>query len=450
MAIETVVLIPGICGSVLKNGDETIWPGSPWNVAFGSYPDAYVDLLANSNQLKATDVLRSVPLKVLGVTWHHFDGYQRALDALDGMGFKEAGGTLIPSPYDWRQDVRRSAQALKDRLGQDDLAGRTIALVAHSMGGLVARYMLEKLGSPDSVRIALCALVAVPHLGAPVVLQNILGLRPEIFLSGRQCKEVLRNSAYPSAYQLLPRLGVPALLEVAPSIGFDIRDPYSAVVGQRLGLIGGSVNAARLLGADLDYIAPGFKPPCRYVAIVGNAQKTTTANYIQAPSARAVEEPTAGDGTVPLWSAAPPGLPVRYVAATHGGMFGDSDAVAMLQAVLRPNLPGGRTFNLEPGVAPSVLSVQTVNASVEVGKSFTIALVADRPTAEVDAVLEVERLFETRQDSQKVPLRYTGGPLRSLSIDLNAPAEPAVLRFRVRTTGAQLPGSEATVLVLRQ
>jgi pimeloyl-ACP methyl ester carboxylesterase len=448
MAIETIVFVPGICGSVLKHGNETIWPGSPWNVAFGSYPEPHVDLLATSDQIKATDVLRSVPLKVLGVTLHHFNGYQHAFDALEGMGFQETGGTLIPFPYDWRQDMRRSAQALKDRLGQDDLAGRTIAIVAHSMGGLVARYMLEKLGAPGSVRIELCALVAVPHLGAPVVLQNILGLRPEIFLSSRQCREVLRNSAYPSAYQLLPRLGVPALMEVAAGIGFDVRDPYNRDVGQRLGLVNGSVDAARELGADLDYMAPGFKPPCRYVAIAGNSQKTTTANYIEASSARAVEEITAGDGTVPLWSAAPPGLPVRYVAATHAGMFSDSDTRAMLQAVLRPGMPGGRTFNLEPSVALPMLSVQVVDASVEVGKPFTVALAADRPTGEVDAVLEVERLFETRRDTQEVPLRYTGGPLRSLSVDLVAPTEPAVLQFCVRSTGTQLPGREATVLVV--
>jgi hypothetical protein len=124
--------------------------GTAWNVALGNYPDAHAELLATSDKLEPVDVLRTVPLKVLGVTVHHFDGYQKALDALETMGFREAAGTLIPFAYDWRRDVRQSAEALKERLADGDLAGRSVALVAHSMGGLLARYMLEKLRPPGA------------------------------------------------------------------------------------------------------------------------------------------------------------------------------------------------------------------------------------------------------------------------------------------------------------
>ena len=448
MAIDTVVFVPGICGSVLMHGGETVWPGTPWNVAFKSYPDEYVQLLATSPDLRATDVLRSVSLTVLGIDLHHFDGYQRALDALEGMKFRENGGTLIPFAYDWRRDIRVSAESLKTRLAAPELAGRRVAIVAHSMGGLVSRYMLEKLGPPAGVRIELCVLVAVPHLGAPVALQNILGLRPEIFLTGAQCKVALRSTDYPSAYQLLPRLGVPALLEASAATGFEQRDPYQADVAQHLGLVAGSLAAAHALGASLDPIGPGFKPPCRYVAIAGNAQKTVTANYLDLKAgAQPVEEATAGDGTVPLWSSAPPGIPVRYVAAAHGSMFSDTDVVAMLQAVLRPGTPGGRLFNLEPSVIAPELSVQPLAPSVEAGQTLTVAIVADRPAARIDAVLHVEHLFADRKEAQDVPIHYEGGLLRSLSIDLTAPAEAAVMRINVAATGRAVSG-DTTVLVL--
>ena len=98
MPIDKVIFIPGICGSVLMKGDETIWPGTPWNVEFESYPDAYVDLLAHSKELQATDVLRSVPLDILGVTVYHFDGYQSAISALENMGFHEKNGSLCLGP----------------------------------------------------------------------------------------------------------------------------------------------------------------------------------------------------------------------------------------------------------------------------------------------------------------------------------------------------------------
>jgi pimeloyl-ACP methyl ester carboxylesterase len=448
MSIDVVVFLPGICGSVLKEGDETIWPGTPWNVKFETYPDHYVDLLATSTTMRATEVLRDVPLTLLGVTVYHFDGYGRALKALEAMGFHETGGGLISFAYDWRMDVRTSAATLHARLSKPDLRGKRIAIVAHSMGGLVARYALEKLGIPQGVRIELCALVATPHLGAPVALQNVLGLRPEIFLSAPQCRAVLRNPAFPSAYQLLPHMGVPTLLEANAGAGFIVQDPFDAALVGRLGLVAGSLAAATGLYADLPFMGPGFQPPCRYVAIAGNAQKTVTANYLDdATGAKPVEEPTAGDGTVPLWSAAAPGIPVRYVSATHGGMFADSDTIAMLRAVLRPGTPGARLFSLEPG--PPVLSAQAIQPSVKPGQPFTIAVIADRPTDRVDAVLEVTRAFDgERTETQEVPLRYDGGFLRSIPMDFVAPDERAVVQVRVRQGGVTA-GDVATVLVVK-
>jgi pimeloyl-ACP methyl ester carboxylesterase len=81
------------------------------------------------------------------------------------MGFHEARGSLIPFAYDWRVDVRTSAAVLRDRLSQPDLHGQRVAIIAHSMGGLVTRYALEKLGIPHDIRVELCAFAgggAVP------------------------------------------------------------------------------------------------------------------------------------------------------------------------------------------------------------------------------------------------------------------------------------------------
>jgi pimeloyl-ACP methyl ester carboxylesterase len=447
MPIDAVVFLPGICGSVLQEGDEIIWPGTPMNVVFRSYPDHYVDILATSTTLRATDVLRSVPLTVFGQPIYHFDGYGRALSTLEGMGFRAAGGGLIPFAYDWRVDIRTTADALHARLAQPDLAGKRLAIVAHSMGGLVARYALENLGIPPSTRIDLCALVATPHLGAPVALQNVLGLRPEIFLSAEQCRAVLRNPAFPSAYQLLPRAGIPALLRTDNATGFRVLDSFSPAVSEQLSLVAGSLAAADALGAGLPFMGPGFRPPCPYVAIAGNAQKTITANYLVGEGANPVLEETAGDGTVPLWSAAPPGIPVRYVAAAHGDMFKDSDTVAMLRAVLRPGTPGARLFSLEPGVP--VLSAQALMQSVTAGRQFTVAVVADRPTTSIDIALRVTRAFAgDRSDVQEVPVRYEGGPVRSIPMEFTAPSERAVLLFEIRQGGQPTAGEAATVLVL--
>jgi hypothetical protein len=246
----------------------------------------------------------------------------------------------------------------------------------------------------------------------------------------------LVNPRFPSAYQLLPHPDVPAMLRESAETGFVIADLAAA---PDLGLVADSLTAARALAAGLPMIGPGFKPPsgCRYVAIAGNAQKTVTSNYLRPKTALAVTEPTAGDGTVPLWSAAPPGIPVRYVAATHGSMFADKDTIAMLQAVLRPGQPGGRLFSLHPDPAQTGLRVEPIDQSVATGADFSVSVIADRPTDHVDAVVEVERHFAGgRSESDEVPVRYSGGLLRSIPLEFKAPEEQAVLTFAVRSNSA--------------
>src|SRR4051794_23466720 len=106
MPADVVVFVPGICGSVLVDKGQTIWPGTPLQTVFQSYPDSFVEILSKSETITAPDVLRSVPLTVLGIPVHHFPAYGNALKALTQMGYSEGNGSLIPFPYDWRQDVR--------------------------------------------------------------------------------------------------------------------------------------------------------------------------------------------------------------------------------------------------------------------------------------------------------------------------------------------------------
>lgn len=448
MSIDAVVFVPGICGSVLVDGGETIWPGTPGQVLFGSYPDRLVQTLSSSTTIEATDVLRSVPLTLLGLTVHHFPGYGRALTALERMGYSETGGSLIPFPYDWRKDIRDSASALHARLSKPDLQGRRVALVAHSMGGLVSRFALEKIGIPAGLNLQLLALLATPHLGAPVAMQNVLGLRPEIFLSAKQCRDAMQNPQFPSAYQLLPRPGIPSLLARSPKIGFSILDAFGQDIQRQLGLVAGSLAAAKAFAADLPFIGPDFHPPCPYLAIAGNAQKTVVANYNLPDGVTPVDEENSGDGTVPLWSAAPPGLPVRYVAAAHLDVCFDSDAVGMLRAVLRPDLPGGRLLTNDP--APVAFTLQPTKESVSPTETFAVAIVANKPTDSIHLKVELTCVYEEdRADPpREVPVDYEGGPIRSIPLEFKAPDQRAVLLFQLVERDGKKSGQPRSVLVI--
>lgn len=448
MSIEAVVFVPGICGSVLVEDGETVWPGTPGQVLFKSYPDRLVQTLSSSTTIEATDVLRSVPLTLLGLTLHHFPGYGRALTALERLGFSETGGSLIPFPYDWRKDIRDSASVLHARLSQPDLQGKRVAIVAHSMGGLVSRFALEKFGVPVGLNLQLLALLATPHLGAPVAMQNVLGLRPEIFLSAKQCRDAMQNPQFPSAYQLLPRPGMPTFLARNPKVGFSILDAFGENVRQQLGFVAGSLAAAKAFAADLSFIGPDFRSPCPYLAIAGNAQKTVVANYNLADGLTPIDEENSGDGTVPLWSAAPPGIPVRYVAATHLDVCFDSNTVDMLRAVLRPDLPGGRLFTSDP--APVVFTLQPTKESVSPAETFAVAIVSNKPTNRIQLNVEMTCVYqENRADRpREVPVEYEGGPVRSIPLEFKAPDQRAVLLFQLVTRDGKRLGQPRSVLVV--
>ena len=121
-------------------------------------------------------------------------------------------------PYDFRQSVERSAEqlgaAVAARIGSER---RRVIVVAHSMGGLVARYWL----GPGSGAARCRALITLgtPHRGAPKALDVLAnGVRVGPVRFGR-LSAVVRG--WPSVYELLPRY--PAL---AAADGGPPRYPY--------------------------------------------------------------------------------------------------------------------------------------------------------------------------------------------------------------------------------
>src|SRR5262249_47756515 len=137
-SMRAVVLVPGIMGSRLALNGTEVWPPTPFEVAAGYKRIA--DLL--SAGLVPTDVIREVAC---------FGIYSTLINSLSSWGYSEkvGGGTsgrLVCWPYDWRKDNRDSAAAFSQRLRdllQELGAGTRLTILAHSMGGLVARYAME-------------------------------------------------------------------------------------------------------------------------------------------------------------------------------------------------------------------------------------------------------------------------------------------------------------------
>jgi pimeloyl-ACP methyl ester carboxylesterase len=178
-----VIFIPGILGTRLVNRrtGETVWPDLRVDGDEIALPVSSPVLANNTDEIVATEVLEEAKVSAL---IPEVSVYGPLLEALEKYGgYRRArfdapppGGdcdTLYVFPYDWRRDMVESARALglmieeiKRRLGRPDLR---FDIVAHSMGGLVARYY-AMYGERD----VLAAAVACPDWSGARNLNRIV------------------------------------------------------------------------------------------------------------------------------------------------------------------------------------------------------------------------------------------------------------------------------------
>src|SRR5262249_46248649 len=118
-----VYLLPGIMGSALgyskKSGDHPIWL-NPTAIEAG-------DLLSLALPEPKSKSLQ--PLSVM------LPGYLKLKLLLQLGGFD-----VVFHPFDWRKSTAHSGKLLLQRIARE--RKRSVAIVAHSMGGLVARAAL--------------------------------------------------------------------------------------------------------------------------------------------------------------------------------------------------------------------------------------------------------------------------------------------------------------------
>ena len=149
-----IIVIPGILGSQLVNKEtgKVAWP----TVFRVSENDLRLpispDLAANRDNLVASKILDTIKLARLVpevYVYHHllvalksYGGY--AEGDWDNPGQNGDRDTFYVFPYDWRRDnvetareFTRRVETLKQKLNRPDLK---FNVLAHSMGGLVARY----------------------------------------------------------------------------------------------------------------------------------------------------------------------------------------------------------------------------------------------------------------------------------------------------------------------
>jgi len=251
-----VIVIPGILGSELinsKTGDK-VWP-SAFRTSQEGLPIS-PNLGANHDDLVPGKIVETVKLaRVLPEVYVYRDlleALRRYAGYRDGDWNNPAADgyqdTFYVFPYDWRQDnvsnarelVRRIEQ-LKTKLKRPDLK---FNVVAHSMGGLIARYA-AMYGDADlppgdgpieptwggAAHISKIVMIGVPNEGSADAFATLVegysiteGLRRRVPLLNKLTAEDVVST--PSVFQLLPhRAAVKFLDENLQPLSVDLYDP---------------------------------------------------------------------------------------------------------------------------------------------------------------------------------------------------------------------------------
>lgn len=209
-----IVVLPGIGGSVLArpgNLDDVVWDAGKGDVA---------DLVFRPARMSVEEVPRLVPLgltestKFLGFTV--VSGYEGLLTQLGSHGRVDrqgdprnpvAGARVVAVPYDFRRSIVEAAERVDAVVcahlagcSQAERAARVI-VVAHSLGGLVARVWMGLLGRWPWCR-ALITL-GTPHRGAPKALDWLVNGVRLLGCELSRPTELLRG--WPAVGELLPR-----------------------------------------------------------------------------------------------------------------------------------------------------------------------------------------------------------------------------------------------------
>ncbi|MFL1391224.1 alpha/beta hydrolase [Pseudomonas tritici] len=434
--MDVVFLVPGIMGTRLilpgkKPGDkdEEVWPPSPTEAAI-----KYNRL----EKLMDPGLKPGSPIDKVAC----FNFYSLLRTHLDDLGYNNDDGVKrrVEFGYDWRLDNFHTADLLAQRIAAEYAKGaRNFFLVAHSMGGLVARLLLESgkyAGAPWFKSIRLLVTLGTPHLGAPLALARIFGLDGTAGLNAADIAKLANNPAFPSAYQLIPAPDEAVIWSVESPDLANV-DPYNPENAKDLGLVPELLQHARNLH---EVLARQKRPEhVRYFYFAGSGHRTLTrVNVTHSPGtavkhsqSRLTFTDDAGDGTVPLYSSLPSKGQRQIVINEHSTVF---KGTAFRRAFFRL-LGGNDGPALERATSKeaqgTLLSGSLDRDTYAVGQEVELTLQAvDRNLSDGASLIELiegelilERLDSDHQRPSEVarlPLAYNGIPLRRLNTLLDS------------------------------
>jgi pimeloyl-ACP methyl ester carboxylesterase len=284
-----VYVLPGIMGSQLgfvrgaSKPNDVLWL-DPIDIAFG--------------RLTELALMPESPVVALGAMSYSYLKLTLSL--------RKAGYDAVLLDYDWRRDIASLGRTLADRIAAD--GGDEIAIVGHSMGGLVARAALTH---DSGKRVSQVILLGTPNSGSLAAVQALRGtysvVRKIAMLDLRHSAEFLSQrvfSTFPGLHELLPAGRGASDLDLFDAAAWPAEGPKAdtALLRDAAGL------DARLAPAD-----------ARFHLVIG-CNRTTATGVALRDGEFEYEYSLQGDGTVPIELARLAGARHSYVECGHSDL----------------------------------------------------------------------------------------------------------------------------------
>lgn len=420
---DVVVVLPGIMGSTLglRQGDtpaseKMIWAldaGAIWRGATGLGPSikdfALPGGIGDAHPGDGIEPVGLMPdLHVIPGIWTPVRGYTDLPAQLRTLGYDEAKGNLVLFPYDWRLSNRYNGARLgtvvepvleRWRSQGGEYAAARLVFVCHSMGGLVARWYIERCGGAELTRKLIT--LGTPWRGACAAVEQLVnGVHKGIGPISVDLTAFARS--LPSLHQLMPEYAcVDTGSDFAKTTEVSLPGVDAGMVADAMAFHTALQDAERARGAAaLD---------CTHM-LVGTRQPTATTVRISGASAQTCPDfhgqNDFGDGTVPLAGSVGLGEQldtnrIVRIADNHSNLQGNAAVLDEITEILaaRPTRPRLLApVELRVGVPTLVLSTSKLRVDVAVVDStaprpegLTVVVRDERGRAVAGADLKVVR-----------------------------------------------------------
>jgi pimeloyl-ACP methyl ester carboxylesterase len=460
-----LVLIPGVMGSNLCDGNKKIIWGdnSSYTLSRLAALRLPFDRSKRDPGIHSCGLIESV--NIVPFFWES-NVYKDLLKKIQTFGYDDKDkNNFVKFHYDWRLSNFENADRLKEVIEKhfDGRPGK-VDIVAHSMGGIIARIYVQALGGESRVHNLI--MLGTPHLGSASIfdrLHNGFQNWPSAWSGG--LPEIQKTIlSFPSTYQLLPTyqeccaFGDSARPAGNDTTYVDILVPETWARfgwlpdefkrGAGVEFLKGELAEARRLKALL--AAPILRDPAGYsrLRFIANGFLSTWSRVFFDPDNGAITGniKNRGDGTVLLWSATN-GFPsqVQISLKEHALVFAGDAADLILRVVLsderlhsaKQAAPSQRLFDAKRKpieVTQAALSLEPRFVAPAGAVTLTLSLRIENPPRDIDLsnlvaqLSQDDSLIESKQP-QEVAAAPEGLTLR---YQFSAPAQLGPYSIRLQ------------------